>query len=367
MSLSIHGTNGVTFNDGSVQATSALTGFRNRIINGDMRIDQRNAGAVHTPIANTYSIDRWNFQLAQASKLTAQRKTVTNPQQADNNTYLLNITSTSAYSVTSSDYFLLGQFIEGFNSADLGWGTSGAKSITISFWVYSSLTGTFGGSVQNSAIARSYPFSYTISSASTWEKKTITIAGDTSGTWVTDNGLGIRLYFGLGAGSTVSGTAGSWASANYLSATGAVSVVGTNGATFDITGVQLEAGSTATDFERRPYGTELALCQRYYFRYDASANITAIGAGSVYSATTTSRIYMQYPVSMRSAPTFTIGGTLTSSGGNADNTVSGISSANAGITNALIDFTTSAATVGHGKTIYVSGGSSSFIQGASEL
>jgi len=300
MSLSIHGTNGVTFNDGSVQATSALTGFRNRIINGDMRIDQRNAGAVHTPIANTYSIDRWNFQLAQASKLTAQRKTVTNPQQADNNTYLLNITSTSAYSVTSSDYFLLGQFIEGFNSADLGWGTSGAKSITISFWVYSSLTGTFGGSVQNSAIARSYPFSYTISSASTWEKKTITIAGDTSGTWVTDNGLGIRLYFGLGAGSTVSGTAGSWASANYLSATGAVSVVGTNGATFDITGVQLEAGSTATDFERRPYGTELALCQRYY-QNRIGDSYSCGAAGQAYS---TSQAYAptSFKQEMRSAP-----------------------------------------------------------------
>jgi len=285
-----------------------------------MRIDARNAGAVHTPIANTYSIDRWNFQLAQASKLTAQRKTVTNPQQADNNTYLLNITSTSAYSVTSSDYFLLGQFIEGFNSADLGWGTSGAKSITISFWVYSSLTGTFGGSVQNSAIARSYPFSYTISSASTWEKKTITIAGDTSGTWVTDNGLGIRLYFGLGAGSTVSGTAGSWASANYLSATGAVSVVGTNGATFDITGVQLEAGSTATDFERRPIGTELALCQRYYQKRISDAYATGV-VGQAYS---TAAAYgsVSFTQEMRASPNIGLAST-----GSALNTISFMSSA----------------------------------------
>jgi hypothetical protein len=294
--------------------TSGFTGFRNRIINGDMRIDQRNAGASHTPIANTYSIDRWNFQLSEASKLTAQRKSVTNPQEADNNTYLLNITSTSAYSVTSSDYFLLGQFIEGFNSADLGWGTSGAKSITISFWVYSSLTGTFGGSVQNSAIARSYPFSYTISSASTWEKKTITIAGDTSGTWVTDNGLGIRLYFGLGAGSTVSGTAGSWASANYLSATGAVSVVGTDGATFDITGVQLEAGSTATDFERRPIGTEFALCQRYFEKGTFhSAGLGSGGAGLGGS--------LYFRVEKRAAPTMAYTNTITSAVGAATTNV----------------------------------------------
>jgi len=307
MPTSIHGTNGITFNDGSTQTTRPAVGFRNRIINGDMRIDQRNAGEIHTPVANTYSIDRWNFQLSQASKLTAQRQSITNPQQADNNYYCLNVTSSSGYSVTSSDYFLLGQFVEGFNCADLGWGTSGAKSITISFWVYSSLTGSFGGSVQNSAITRSYPFSYTISSANTWEKKTITIAGDTSGTWVTGSGLGIRLYFGLGTGSTVSGTSGSWASANYLSATGAISVVGTNGATFYITGVQLEAGSTATEFERRPYGTEVALCQRYYYRQTRTSGASN-GINNVFSyiqmATNAYQTNISFPVTMRSAPSF---------------------------------------------------------------
>ena len=346
--------------------SSGLTGFRNRIINGDMRIDQRNAGGSVTPITGDYTVDRWNYYSTQTSKATIQRNagSVTPPSGFTN---YLGVTSLSSYSVGTSDYFIVTQPIEGFNVSDLGFGTASAKTITVSFWVRSSLTGTFGGIMENSSQTRAYPFSYTISSANTWEQKSVTIAGDTSGTWVTDNGLGLWLMFSLGAGSAISGTAGAWVGSQKLGVTGATSVVGTNGATWYITGVQLEAGSTATDFERRPYGTELALCQRYYFRYDASANITAIGAGSVYSATTTSRIYMQYPVSMRSAPTFTIGGTLTSSGGNADNTVSGISSANAGITNALIDFTTSAATVGHGKTIYVSGGSSSFIQGASEL
>jgi hypothetical protein len=270
-----------------------------------MRIDQRNAGASHTPIGNTCSIDRWNFQLSQASKLNAQRFSITSGRdQVDNNTHALNATSTSAYSVTSSDYFLLGQFIEGFNSADLGWGTSSAKTITISFWVTSSLTGTFGGSLQNAGINRSYPFSYTISSANTWEKKTITIAGDTSGTWVTDNGLGIRLYFGLGAGSTVSGTAGSWASANYLSATGAVSVVGTNGAVFYITGVQLEAGSTATDFERRPIGVEMMLCQRYCWRMSSASTTKIFFQGYMLNLGQLEG-FVPFPVPMRTQPTMT--------------------------------------------------------------
>ena len=162
----------------------------------------------------------------------------------------------------SSD--LIGQNIEGFNVADLGWGSASARTVTVSFWVRSSLTGLFGGSFVNSAFNRSYPFSYTISAANTWEYKTIVVAGDTSGTWVTDNGVGIRVIFSLGAGSSYSGTAGAWSGSYLPSATGATSVVGTNGATFYITGVQLEAGTVATPFERRSYGQELALCQRYF-------------------------------------------------------------------------------------------------------
>ena len=157
------------------------------------------------------------------------------------------------------------QSIEGYNVGDLAFGTASAKSITLSFWVRSSLTGTFGGVIKNTgAGTRSYPFTYSISSANTWEQKTITIAGDTSGSWATDNSCGMQVLFGLGVGSTYSGTAGAWAGSNLISATGAVSVLGTLNATWYITGVQLESGSTATDFERRPFATELSLCQRYY-------------------------------------------------------------------------------------------------------
>jgi hypothetical protein len=143
----------------------------------------------------------------------------------------------------------------------------------LSFWVRSSLTGTFGGVLRNSAVDRSYPFSYTISSANTWEQKSITIAGDTTGTWLTTNGTGINILFSLGTGSTLSNTAGAWAAGAYNAPTGATSVVGTNGATFYITGVQLEVGTQATSFEYRQYGTEFDLCRRYceVYRNDAAS------------------------------------------------------------------------------------------------
>ena len=253
----VSGGNTTTIN-GLTPTVSNMAG-RNRIINGDMRIDQRNAGASVTPASAAYTLDRWWHQLSQASKLSVQRSAVA-PAGFTNSAL---ITSLSAYSVGASDYFNILQNVEGFNVADLGWGTAEAQAITISFRVRSSLTGTFGGGVLNSDQARAYPFSYTISAANTWETKTITVPGDTTGTWLTDNGIGLRLSFGLGVGSSFSSAAGSWAAGVYLSATGATSVVGTSGATFYITGVQLEAGSVATPFEHRQYGQELALCRRY--------------------------------------------------------------------------------------------------------
>ena len=244
--------------------TENSIGFRNRIINGDMRIDQRNAGASSTPTSAGYStVDRWRCTISQSSKLSFQQSAIA----PSNYTNSLAMTSLSAYSLGASDYFTLQQNIEGFYISDFGWGTASAVAMTVSFWVRSSLAGTFGGVVQNGTGTRNYPFTYTISAANTWEQKSITIPGETSGTWATTNGVGITVGFSVGVGSALNGPAGSWSSTYYLGATGATSVVGTNGATFYITGVQLEAGTVATPFERRDYGRELMMCQRYYQRY----------------------------------------------------------------------------------------------------
>ena len=272
--------------------------MRNRLINSAMVIDQRNAGASVNPTDGQYTLDRWTIYRTQASKLTVQQNAGSVTPPAGFSKYL-GVTSSSAYSVVSSDYFLLTQPIEGFNTADLGWGTASAKTVTLSFQVYSSLTGTFGGSLQNNGATRSYPFTYTISSANTWTTISVTIAGDISGTWVgATNGVGMYVYFGLGAGSTYSGTAGAWAGANYLSATGATSVVGTNGATFYITGVQLEVGTQATSFEYRQYTTELQLCQRYFARLGSGST------GYVFSGTL-GDFGVQFPTTMRATPSVT--------------------------------------------------------------
>jgi len=284
--------------------------LKNRIINGAMVIDQRNAGASVTGNNDVFGVDRFKIQASQSSKMTVQQNagSVTPPAGFKN---YLGITSTSAYTVLSGDYFTLEQPIEGYNIADLDWGTANAKTVTLSFWVRSSLTGTFGGVLQN-INSYSYPFTYTISSANTWEQKSITVTGATTSTWGSTNGTGIRVHFGLGIGTTYAGTAGSWASANLLGATGEVNVVSTNGATWYVTGVQLEVGSSATGFEYRQFGQELALCQRYFTKsYDtATVPATATSVGAIWStggSDSSGNGYYSYrfPVTMRTAPTMT--------------------------------------------------------------
>ena len=277
--------------------------FRNRIINGGMVISQYNGTSSVTPTTNQYTLDRWRSLAGGAnSKYSVQQNagSVTPPAGFTN---YFGVTSLSAYSVGSSDYQGLVQKIEGYNVADLGWGSANAKTVTLSFWVRSSLTGTFGGAIGNAGHDRSYPFTYTISSANTWTQISVTIAGDTTGTWLTDNSVGIQVFFGLGVGSTPSGTAGSWASAQYFSATGAVSVVGTNGATWYVTGVQLEIGTAATPFERRPYGMELALCQRYYENITYTGKQYGfLGVGCCQN-TTSCETGVYFKVSKRTTPT----------------------------------------------------------------
>jgi len=297
-----------------------IAGTRNRVINGDMRIDQRNAGAsVATTVSNnTYTIDRFQAYYTQTSKYTVQQNAgaVTPPTGFTN---YLGATSSSAYSVLAGDFFMISHAIEGFNMTNLDWGKATAQNAILSFWVRSSLTGTFGGSIQNNNGTRSYPFTYTITSANTWTQISITIPAETSGLWETGNAGGIFIRWGLGVGSTYSGTANVWSANNYSSATGATSVVGTSGATFYITGVQLEPGTVATPFERRSYGAELALCQRYY-----QQGFTWFGK---FNSSTSFYGYGSYPVEMRAAPTVAyISGGSISEIGLADRSVTAISS-----------------------------------------
>jgi hypothetical protein len=293
------GGNTATIN-GMTPTAQSLQGFRNRIINGDMRIDQRNAGASVSFAANTsgYTLDRWNIDNSTDGSLTVQQSTVA--PAGFPNSILVTVTSADS-SLASGQRSRVFQRIEGFNFADFAWGTANASAATISFWVRSSLTGTFGGALRNASSNRSYAFTYAISAANTWEYKTVNISGDTTGTWATGNTSGVEVGFGFGASSDLSGTAGTWTATANVSATGATSVVGTNGATFYITGVQLEAGSVATPFERRDYGRELMMCQRYYIRFGAGLSSGSIGQGLAGNVDRF-QVLVPLPVEMRATP-----------------------------------------------------------------
>jgi hypothetical protein len=281
------------------QVPNASLGFKNRIINGAMMIDQRNAGASVTGTAGQYAfpVDRFKFYNAASSKLSGQQSTDA-PSGFKNSIVL---TSLAATTPGASDEYQLYHPIEGFNCADLGFGTASAASVTLSFWTKSSLTGTFAGCISNAG-ARSYVFTYTINAANTWEQKTITISGDTTGTWNTSNSIGISILWDLGSGSNYNASPNAWNNAFDSRTSGSVNLIGTSGATFYITGVQLEKGSTATSFDYRPYGTELALCQRYCqaFRADGS-NYSSFGIAVCYSSDA-ARLPVPLRVPMRAAP-----------------------------------------------------------------
>ena len=281
-----------------VASAGVSEAFKNRIINGAMVIDQRNAGAA-VSTDNSFPVDRYNFRTVGGGVISFQRST-TAPAGFINS--LAATVTTADASIAASDNYQLRQTIEGFNIADLGWGTANAATVTLSFWVRSSLTGTFGGNLVNYAANRSYVFQYTISVANTWEQKSITIAGDITGTWSTDNSGGITVTWDLGSGTDFNGTtANIWAASNFRRISGNVQLVSTNGATFYITGVQLEVGSSATSFEYRQYGTELALCQRYYYRLKSTATNYPFGVAQCYGATSAGAL-IPYPVTMRTAP-----------------------------------------------------------------
>lgn len=290
------------------QVDSTFNGYlRNRIINGAMMIDQRNAGASITPSANAYTVDRWyaTFGGSATSKMSFQQSSVVPPGFVNS----MLATVVSAYSVGSSDSINFNQRIEGLNVADLAWGTASASPITVSFWVRSSVNGVYGAAIKNSAADRGYPFTYTINSANAWEYKTVTIPGDTTGTWLTSNGIGLVLNFSLANGGSTAGTAGAWAASNLNSATGATNIVATNGATWYVTGVQLEVGSVATPFERRMYPQELQFAQRYYSKsYPQSVvpgTATSDGRYLGVSVAGAGFVNFDFPVEMRVSPTIT--------------------------------------------------------------
>lgn len=291
--------------------------MKNRIINGDMRIDQRNNGAsVATTVTgnSTYTLDRWAYYCDQASKFTVQKTPSTTETGFSGRlnagfTDYLACTSTSNYSVISTDTLGVFQIIEAANIADLAWGTANAKTITLSFWAYSSITGTHAGSIRNAnGYNLSYVFTYSIPVANTWTKINLTIAGPTTGTWLT-SGQGATIYFNVGAGSNSQTTAGIWTVGNKTSTSGAVNIVGTNGATFYVTGVQLEVGSSATSFEWRPYTTEFQLCQRYYQVIGGVNGQFPLLGGYSASTGTNHRFPISFPVQMRAAATATRFGT----------------------------------------------------------
>jgi len=307
MPITLDGSNGITtpMYNGSITANAVTPSLnmKNRIINGAMVINQRALGTttINSGSAWVYTIDRWSAIGESALGVFTLQQSSTAPT-GFNNSLLATVTTSTTPS--SGNLYVIRQVIEGYNVADLGWGTANAKTVTLSFQVYSSLTGTFGGAIGNSAGNRSYPFTYTVSSANTWTSVSVTIAGDTSGTWTTTNGGGLYVYYGLGVGSASSGTAGAWAGALYFSATGATNIMGTNGATFYITGVQLEVGSTATSFDYRPIGTELALCQRYYVQFLGNNTYETLASG-MSSTSQNGYVTVALPVTMRANPTLT--------------------------------------------------------------
>jgi hypothetical protein len=275
-------------------STGVSQGFKNRIINGAMTIDQRNDGSAVTA-DESYPVDRFQFRETTDGSASVQRSTTAPAGFA--NSLLFTVTSADS-SLGTNQYAGIRQAIEGFNVADLNWGTANAKTFTLSFWVRSSVTGTYGGVLRNSAATRNYPFSYTINSADTWEQKSITVAGDTTGTWLTTNGTGIELWLTVALASNIAGTAGSWSSSVVLGVTGQTNIMATNGATWYITGVQLEVGSTATSFDTRSYGTELQLCQRYY-----QAFFGPVLAGIGNSTTNANGTVVPLFVPLRASPT----------------------------------------------------------------
>jgi len=357
----------MTFAVNIAQSGSNNQTMRNRIINGACVIDQRNNGAAITADNTAFAVDRFRTYMETNGKGTVQQNAggVTPPAGFTN---YLGYTSNTTYSPASSESYTISHRIEGFNMADFAWGTANAQPVTLSFWVRSSLTGLNGGSLLNNANNRCYIFSYTINAANTWEYKTVTIPGDTSGTWLTTNGIGIQIYWNLGSNANRSSTPGSWLTSFLTAPTGSVNILGTNGATWYITGVQLEEGTAASPFENRLIGTELALCQRYFTRLGGLANYTMFGTG-MFRNSTTGNIIAVLPVQMRATPTvtFSAASNFFVSQGSSNVTPSAINIDQPSPLSLMIDATTSATTTGNATRIFAANTTAAVIDSSAEL
>ena len=282
-------------------------GRRNLLINGDQRIDQRNGGSSLTLNGwSGYATDRMRFGARPSTGTATIQQVADAPEGFYHSAKISRLTGSAG----ASNYYNLLTKIEGNDIAHSGIGTDSAQYITISFWVKSNLTGTWSVGLQNEVGGgdrRSYNTEYTINSASVWEYKTVTIPLLQSGVWYYDNRAGLQLQFDLGSGSDYTNTTlNQWQSVNILASANAVRFFETNGATWQITGIQLELGKVATPFEHRSYGEELALCQRYFEQLATNGENDANRYNGIAWATNNLNVFIPFLVAKRSAPTVSI-------------------------------------------------------------
>lgn len=374
MAMTLDGSNGVTFNDSSLQGAAASPfGLKNRIINGDMVISQRNGTSSVNVSGTTYAYQMDRFYCGGlsgiATPFTLQQ--VTDAPTGFTNSVRITVANTDALANAATEYGFQ-QNIEANNTTDFNLGTANAVTVTLSFWVKSSLTGTFGIGIRNApTFNRAYVATYTISAANTWERKTVTLTMDTTGTWNNSGtSASMNVTWSLGCGSNFNGTAGTWAAGGAVQTSGSVRLVSNAAATWQITGVQLERNTTATPFEWLPYSTELALCQRYYWikrGNDGNGQYQAVASGTCVSASTP-RVFLPYPVSMRAAPTVSYSGSVLLQTNGAAINVTGIPNNFNGTLGSMLEFSlTSGVTAGHGAIAYLGNLATDFIQASIEI
>ena len=283
-----------------IGSQSALSN-RNLIINGAMQVAQR--GTSHAALSG-YGLDRFKASSSSDGAVTVTQSTTVPSGEGFKNSMKFDVT-TADTSLSASQYYQFFQPIEGQNFAHLMFGTSDAKSVTLSFWCRSNKTGTYVTTFMNSAANRFNPNNFTINSANTWEKKTITVTGDQSGTWLTTNGIGIYVIWNLALGSDFDdGTNGTWGSGDYGSG-GNVNFLDSTSNEFYITGIQLEIGEQATPFEHRPYGDELLACMRYYQQIGGETPANTLCTGQCTSSTL-AQFWIPFIVPVRDDPTCSV-------------------------------------------------------------